>query len=320
MMQPSNNLPILKGVRVYATDRVSFERPDLKQLARNFTAVDLHFHSHYSDGLNHVDKIAHRARKLGIGVAITDHNDIRGAIEIDQYDDILTIPGIEITAAEGSHLLVYFNEIEQLRGFYARDVAPYMGNGVMSSLRLPMVELIERARTYPSLVVFAHPYCAMYTGVCNLQFSKSDLQKMFAMVDGVEALNASNLNKWNLRCTVLGFNIGKAMVGGSDGHALNHMGRAVTYARCPGNRHDFLDTIRKGTNQVVGKEIALLRKMTSNSLKLRSNLNNCPDLVEKHLRYGRKVINFKSRALRSNVRRTLNHHINPANLRSYFGL
>lgn len=304
---------------MYTTDRVIFERPDLEQLIQNFTVVDLHFHSHYSDGLNHVDKIANRARKLGIGVAITDHNDIRGALEINRYADILTIPGIEITAAEGSHLLVYFNEIEQLRAFYARDVSPFMGAGVMSSLRLPMVELIERARAYPSLVIFAHPYCAMYTGVCNLQFSKGELQNMFSLVDGVEVLNANNMNKWNLRCTVLGFNLGKAMVGGSDGHALNHMGRAVTYARCAKTSHDFLDAVRQGANQIVGKEITLLRKMTSNSLKLRSNLNNCPDLVEKHLRYGRKVINFKSQTLRSNVRRTLNTHINSQNLRNYFG-
>lgn len=305
---------------MYITDRVLFERPDLKELHKSYTVVDLHFHSHYSDGLNHVDKIADRARKLGIGVAITDHNDIRGALEIDQYSDIFTIPGIEITAAEGSHLLVYFDDTDQLKAFYDRDVAPYRGSGVMSSLSLPMMDVIERAQAYQSLILFAHPYCAMYTGICNLQFSKSDLQKLFAMVDGVEVLNASNLNKWNLKCTVLGFNLGKAMVGGSDGHSVNQMGRAVTYARCPRTAHDFLDALRQGTSQVIGKEITFLRKMTSNSLKLRSNLNNCPDLVEKHLRYGRKVINFKSRELRSNVRRTINTHINPENIRNYLGL
>jgi predicted metal-dependent phosphoesterase TrpH len=305
---------------VYSTDCVLFERPDLKLLNQDFTVVDLHFHSHYSDGLNHVDKIADRARKLGIGIAITDHNDIRGALEIDQYADILTIPGIEITAAEGSHLLVYFDKIDQLQTFYDRDVAPFMGAGVMSSLRLSMVEVIERAQAYQSLIMFAHPYCAMYTGVCNLQFSTGQLQKMFAMVDGVEVLNANNLNKWNLKCTVLGFNLGKAMVGGSDGHALNHMGRAVTYARGCQTSHDFLEAVRRGTSQVIGKEITLLRKMTSNSMKLRCNLNNCPDLVEKHLRYGRKMINFKSQALRSNMRRTFNTHINSEYLRNYLGL
>lgn len=305
---------------MYCNERVLFERPNIERLNQGHTVVDLHFHSHYSDGLNHVDKIAHRARKLGIGIAITDHNDIRGALEIDQYTDILTIPGIEITATEGSHLLVYFSEIGQLKRFYNQDVAPFMGAGVMSSLNLSMVEIITRAQAYDTLIIFAHPYCAMYTGICNLQFSKNELQRMFGMVDGVEVLNANNMNKWNLKCAVLGFNLGKAMVGGSDGHALNHMGRAVTYAKCPPTRQDFLNAIRQGHTQVVGKEIALLRKMTSNSLKLRSNLNNCPNLVEKHIRYSRKVINFKSRAFRTNMRRTLHAHINTDNIKNYLGL
>jgi hypothetical protein len=43
-----------------------------------------------------------------IGVAITDHNEIRGAVEMDRIRDVLSIPGIEVTSGEGSHLLVYF--------------------------------------------------------------------------------------------------------------------------------------------------------------------------------------------------------------------
>jgi hypothetical protein len=122
-----------------------------------------------------------------------------------------------------------------------------------------------------------------------------------------------------LKCSVLGFNLGKSMVGGSDGHSLGHMGRAVTYARCPKSRRAFLDSIRKGKSYVIGKEIDLLRKVTSNSLKMRSNFNNCPDLMEKHFRYGCKVINFQSRKLRANVRRRLNTSIGSSTLRSYLG-
>jgi hypothetical protein len=80
------------------------------------------------------------------------------------------------------------------------------------------------------------------------------------MVDGVEVINANNVSKWNLKCAVLGFNLDRAMVGGSDGHALNHMGRAVSYAQCPRTRHDFLDAVVHKANQVAGKEITLLHK------------------------------------------------------------
>ncbi|MBT8341926.1 MAG: PHP domain-containing protein [Desulfatitalea sp.] len=298
------------------SDRVQFNLPNLGRLGRSHTLVDMHFHSIYSDGRNPIDKIADRARRLGIGIAITDHNEIRGALEIDRHSDILTIPGIELTAAEGSHLLAYFYETKELQRFFEVEVVPRMGHGVMSSLSLNMYDIIERAQAYQCLIVFAHPYCAMYTGVCNLQFSDEQRHLLFQMVDGVEVLNANNLNRWNLRCAILGFNLGKAMTGGSDGHCLNHMGRAVTFADCPGTRYDFLDAVALQHSRVIGKEVPFLRKVTANSLKLRSNLSNCPDLLEKNIRYGRKVINFKSRALR----RRIEHHINADRLKSYLGM
>lgn len=303
-----------------SNDRVLFERPDIDHLNRHHTVVDMHFHSYYSDGRDAVAKIADHARRSGIGIAITDHNEIRGAMEIDRYTDVFSIPGIEITACEGSHLLVYFYEVEELQRFFEREVAPFRGSNVMSSLSLSIAQIIHRTRTYPCVVIFPHPYCAMYTGVCNPQFSKEELHDLLQSVDGVEVINAHNLKKWNLKCALLGFNLGKAMVGGSDGHALTHMGRVVTYARCGKSRHEFLAAIQDQSNRVVGKEIHLLRKMTANSMKLRSSLNNCPDLVEKHLRYSRKVINFKSRTLRTNVRRQINKRFHTGALRNYFGM
>jgi hypothetical protein len=239
---------------------------------------------------------------------------------MDQHTDVLSIPGIEITALEGSHLLVYFYETDQLKHFYTHHVQPFMGQGVMSSLSLSLFEIIQRAHDYHCLIIFPHPYCAMYTGVCNLQFDKKQLHQLFSIVDGVEVINANNLKKWNLKCTVLGFNLDKIMVGGSDGHSLNHMGRTVSFADCPGTRHDFLDALRSKQNRVVGKEIALLRKLTSNSLKLRSNLSNCSDLIEKNFRYGCKAINFKARAFGSNVRRKYDAHFRSESLRDYFGI
>lgn len=290
---------------MFPNNRVQFETPDLRQLTRRHAVYDLHFHSTYSDGLSSVDKIAQRALELGIGIAITDHNDIRGALEIEQYPDVPSIPGIEVTSSEGSHLLVYFYDSRELKRFYRQSVAPYMGHGIMSSLGLSLSQLIERARRHHCLIVFPHPYSAMYTGVYNAHFSKAQIQQLLESADGVEAINANNLKKWNLKSALLGFNLGKAMVGGSDGHALSHMASVVSYAPCPQNRHDFLDAIKNNANKVVGKEISLLRKLTSNSLKLRSNVCNCRDLLEKNVRYSRKVVTLRAQTLRSTIRRRL---------------
>jgi hypothetical protein len=172
-----------------------------------------------------------------------------------------------------------------------------------------MEELIERTRRFKTVVVFPHPYCAAYTGVCNVQFSKERLDRLFQMSDGVEVLNASNINRWNLRSALLGFNLDRGIVGGSDGHSLPHMGRALTYADCKKNRKSLLDAIRKGQTKVIGKEMAFIRKMTSNGRKFQKNFRHYPDLMEKNLRYGCTFINAKSRMFRDSVRRSINERL-----------
>jgi predicted metal-dependent phosphoesterase TrpH len=292
-------------MNAYNRHKILFERPDLDELTKRYTVVDLHFHSNYSDGYNAVDTIAKRARELGIGIAITDHNEIKGAVELERYGGILNIPGIEITSIEGTHLLVYFYDIKSLEEFYQKVVKPNMGNDIMNSTHLEMEEIIERARAFETIVVFPHPYCATFPGIHNKYFSDERRDRLYAMVDGIEVINSENLNKWNLRSALLGLNLDKGITGGSDGHRLLQMGKVVCYASCKNNRRAFLDAIRMKQSKVIGKEIDIIRKVTSNGVKLRTNLKNCHDLVEKNLRYSYTVINLKSKMLRDNVKRSL---------------
>ena len=287
-----------------AQHRIQFKKPDLEALTRHHTVVDMHFHTRHSDGHNTVNDIILHADPLGIGLAITDHNTIRGAVAFAERSDILCIPGIEVTSLEGSHVLVYFYAVEDLKRFYARFVLPAMGPDIMSSTSLAMEAVIEAARRYPSVVIFPHPYSAAYSGVQNSYFSEERLLALYEMVDGIEVINAENMNKWNLQSTVLGFNVGKAITGGSDGHRLSQMGKAVTYAACPPHREAFLEAVKNGHAKVVGKEIDLLRKVTSNTFKLKSNIRNYPDLLEKNIRYSYTLIHSKQRSLRESVRRS----------------
>jgi predicted metal-dependent phosphoesterase TrpH len=295
-------------------NKIVFEKPDLEKLTQKNTVVDMHFHSVYSDGRNHVDEIVEYAEYLGIGVAITDHNAIQGAVEIDTYDNVLSIPGIEVTSFEGTHLLVYFYDIENLCRFYDQDVAPYMGREVMSSIDLPMEDIIGRAKKLDAVTIFPHPYCGIYTGITNHHFDKKRLDKLFEKVDGVEVINSENLNKWNLKSALLGFNLNKAIMGGSDGHSLYQLGRVVTFARCANDRRTFLAAVKNGQNRVVGKEIDILHKVQSNSIKLRSNLKNYPDIMEKNFNYGRKVIHLKSKTLRDRVKTRFSDSIRNKNM------
>lgn len=276
-------------------NRIQFETPDLASLSGRFTVVDLHFHSRFSDGTDTIETIVRRARTLGIGVAITDHNAIDGAVEIDRYDDVLSIPGIEITSREGSHILAYFYRTEDLRCFYHAHIEPHMGPTVMSSVDLDVESIVVAAKKHGGIVIFAHPYSAAFTGICNHSFTDLQLSRLLKMADGVEVINSENLKRWNLKSALLGFNLDRVITGGSDGHSIQQMGNTVTYAACASNRKDFLDALKQKQAKVMGAESKLLEKIQSNSAKLKISINNYPDLVEKNIRYGKSVIRFRTR-------------------------
>jgi len=82
------------------------------------------------------------------------------------------------------------------------------------------------------------------------------------------------------------------------------MGRAVCYAPCRNDRRAFLDAVKSKQTRVIGKESDIIRKVRSNGVKLRSNIKNYPDLVEKNLRYSCSVINSKSKMIKDNVKRS----------------
>lgn len=287
---------------VKESERVIFKKPDLAFLNRDHAVFDMHFHTRYTDGHDKVQAIAIRARSLGIGIAITDHNDIRGALEMDQYRDVPSIPGIEITSLEGSHILVYFYELQHLKKFYSKYVKPALGKGLLSSTKLSMEEIVHSAKLFPTVTIFPHPYCVAYTGICNLNFGNARLQRLLETVDGVEVINAGNIHRWNLRCALLGIHLKKAVTGGSDGHSVYHMGKVVTYAACRKSGPAMLEAIQEDRACVIGKEINLFRKMAASGAKLKLPASAYPERLGKNIRYSYRVVRVKSVLLRQQLK------------------
>ena len=282
-------------------DRILFKKPDLALLRRDHAVFDMHFHTCRTDGHDSVQAIVQRARALGVGVAITDHNDIESALEMARYPDVPSIPGIEITSREGTHILVYFYERRQLKKFYTKYVQPFLGREIMSSTRLSMEEIVHSAKLFPSVTIFPHPYCVAYTGICNLNFEQARLERLLDAVDGVEVINTENIHRWNLRCTLLGLYLKKAITGGSDGHSLYHMGKVVTYADCEHSGPAMLDAVKNGRTRVIGREINLLRKMATGTAKLNVPVAAYPELLGKNMRYSYRLIYVKSTLIRRNL-------------------
>ncbi|HOX14988.1 MAG TPA: PHP domain-containing protein [Smithellaceae bacterium] len=283
-------------------NKIFFEKPDILLLRRDHAVFDMHFHTCYTDGRDTVKMIAARARALGIGIAITDHNDIRGALEMNKYKDVPSIPGIEITSREGTHILVYFDQTQHLKKFYSKYIKPLLGSDIMSSTRLSMEEIVHCAKLFPSVTIFPHPYCVAYTGICNLNFEQARLERLLESVDGIEVINAGNIHRWNLRCALLGVNLKKAITGGSDGHSLYHMGKVVTYAACEKSGPAMLDAVKDGRACVVGKEINLFRKVAASSAKLNIPASAYPERLGKNIRYSYRVIHVKSIFIRQQLR------------------
>ena len=102
--------------------------------------IDLHIHSIYSsDGTLEIKEILKLARKIGLdAIAITDHNEIKGALKAKKMNIIPVIRGIEISSKEG-HILAYGVDCK-----IPRD--------------LSVEETIDRIRDCSGIAVAAHPY------------------------------------------------------------------------------------------------------------------------------------------------------------------
>jgi len=168
--------------------------------------LDLHTHSRHSpDSRLDPRDIVRQAKSLGLdGIALTDHNAIAGVKEAKEYskdlEGFVVIGAIEVSTTEG-HILAYgVNEM------IPRDLSPQ--------------ETVERIIAQGGVAVAAHPY-RFWSGLGE----KVTLETPFAIY---EVQNARTSKRGNGRATDLAARGGKGRTGGSDGHFIDEIGRAVT--------------------------------------------------------------------------------------------
>jgi predicted metal-dependent phosphoesterase TrpH len=202
--------------------------------------ADLHIHSAVGDGLATVHEIVDHAEhhlQLDI-IAITDHDEVRGALEAREYAArrgyrVRVIPGTEVTTRHG-HLLCYGVE----------RTYPYLG-----SLRAT----IEAVRADGGWFVVPHPMSWL-----TLSVSAGSLRDLMRRgdayrPDAIEVLNPSVSGRVAHR-RVLDANDewGLAEFGGSDAHSLSLVGTSVT--RFPGStEEDFRRAMRERTTRAEGR-------------------------------------------------------------------
>ena len=168
--------------------------------------LDLHIHSQYSeDGTGSPKEIIASLRKKGLtGMALTDHNTVKGALKAVKIapKDFIVIPGVEISSKDG-HIL-------------ALNVKETIPRG------LTCEETIEKIIDLGGTPIIPHLYRNM-SGI-----KKANLKKIQNKISAMEVFNACSTPQTNVKMIKTAKNFKLGGTGGSDSHHPDFVGYAYT--------------------------------------------------------------------------------------------
>jgi len=160
--------------------------------------LELHAHSKYSfDSMAKPRKILEAAIKAGLdGIAITDHNTIRGAVEtatINQNPKFQVIIGTEIASDAGDIVGLFLSDEIRARKY---------------------MEVIDEIHRQNGIAVLPHPYKGHRL-----------IDEMIRNIDLIEGINARTSMEDNNKAIELARRFDKPIIAGSDAHFLWEIGR-----------------------------------------------------------------------------------------------
>ena len=189
--------------------------------------LDLHIHSEYSfDSVIKVDKIIKVSKKIGLnGIAITDHNTVKGsleAIKANKNHDFIIIPASEIGTNLGDIIGYFINEEIKSRDAF---------------------EVIDEIKRQGGIAVLAHPYKRV----------KTYTAKLMRRIDALEGFNARIERKTRLRSSwSLAKKYNLPMTAGSDAHFYFEIGRGISLLKNASDIEEAKKEIRQGEIELLG--------------------------------------------------------------------
>jgi predicted metal-dependent phosphoesterase TrpH len=242
---------------------VRFQSPDMPALlSQGYSAVDMHYHTNHSDGSPSVRSVMKQAWKKGCGIAITDHNTVSGVREAVEADSgVMIVPGIEVSSADGPHILLYFYSVNDLEHFYRRHIHENKRKSPCLAIYLDSEAIIERSRDYECIRSAAHPYgYLMFNKGVQRCIDRCYLPPTFMEeFDAVEVLCGGMSREMNTKAAELAEDRQIGRTAGTDGHLLHDLGTVVTCSKAQ-DINGFLSDVVKRRNLVVGKEKGALAK------------------------------------------------------------
>jgi predicted metal-dependent phosphoesterase TrpH len=207
--------------------------------------IDLHVHTCYSrDAVTTLKQVVAYSKKRGLdGVAITDHNTVKGALKL-KTRDILVVPGIEVSTLNG-HLL----------GLNVTTPIP---------AKLDIEETIRLIHEAGGIAVAPHP----------TTFYKSPPSRRVSSYDAVEVMNASSIpfSIFTYLSKRFAAGLGLPQTGGSDSHYAPEIGAAYTIVEADAEVDEIVCAIKKGATVPLGKGIPLRIRLGRTALKLKRKI------------------------------------------------
>ena len=204
--------------------------PELRERisARPLIEVDLHMHTdHSGDCATPVDVLLQTARDRGLGaIAITDHNEVSGALEArriaeQSYEDLKVIVAEEVKTKEQGEVIGLFIEEKIPKG-------------------LTMAETIAAIRQQGGLVYVPHPFDRFH--------SVPDYEHLLDMVEEIDILEVFNprvaLTSFNEEAVRFASKYRIVSGAGSDSHVAQGLGSVRTRIHDFEGPAEFLEAMR----------------------------------------------------------------------------
>ena len=170
--------------------------------------LDLHIHSQYSeDGAGSPKEIIKILQKKGLhGMAITDHNTVKGSLEALKVapKDFIVITGIEVSTKDG-HIL----------GLNVKEDIPR---------GLTPLETVDKIIEQGGTPIVPHLFRSM-SGI-----KEKNLKKILGKISAIEVFNGCSVPQSNLKTMKVAKKYNLGGTGGSDSHTPSFVGNAYTTA------------------------------------------------------------------------------------------
>lgn len=203
---------------------VASPRLRTKLESRPLLDVDLHMHTDHSyDCATPVEVLLAEARSRGLGaIAVTDHNEVSGALDARAKASGLTvIVGEEVKTAEQGEVIGLFIEEKIPRG-------------------LTLEETIAEIKRQGGLVYVPHPFDRMH--------SVPDYEHLLAVVDNVDAIEVFNpriaISEFNEEAVRFAAKYRIPAGAGSDAHVPQGLGSVRIRMRAFDGPEEFLQSLR----------------------------------------------------------------------------